>query len=91
MEALNPQFKDGKTAGESSVPGLDSQQVREQFLAALDDEGKGENDAEHAAAGLPFLDLEYEVPFLAHATLEPMNCTAYVRDDFCEVWAPTQN
>ncbi len=91
MEALNPQFKDGKTAGESSMPGLDSQQVREQFLAALDDEGKGENDAEHAAAGLPFLDLEYEVPFLAHATLEPMNCTAYVRDDFCEVWAPTQN
>ncbi len=91
MEALNPQFKDGKTADESSMPGLDSQQVREQFLAALDDEGKGENDAEHAAAGLPFLDLEYEVPFLAHATLEPMNCTAYVRDDFCEVWAPTQN
>ena len=91
MEALNPQFKDGKTAGESSMPGLDSQQVREQFLAALDDDGKGENDAEHAAAGLPFLDLEYEVPFLAHATLEPMNCTAYVRDDFCEVWAPTQN
>ncbi len=91
MEALNPQFKDGKTAGESSMPGLDSQQVREQFLAALDDEGKGENDAEHAAAGLPFLDLEYEVPFLAYATLEPRNCTAYVRDDFCEVWAPTQN
>ena len=41
MEALNPQFKDGKTAGESSVPGLDSQQVREQFLAALYVEGKG--------------------------------------------------
>jgi len=37
------------------------------------------------------LDLEYEVPYLAHATLEPMNCTAYVRDNFCEVWAPTQN
>jgi isoquinoline 1-oxidoreductase beta subunit len=33
----------------------------------------------------------YEVPFLAHATMEPMNCTAFVRKDSCEVWAPTQN
>ncbi|TXN37358.1 xanthine dehydrogenase family protein molybdopterin-binding subunit [Flagellimonas hymeniacidonis] len=33
----------------------------------------------------------YEVPFLAHATMEPMNCTVDFRDDLCEVWAPTQN
>lgn len=33
----------------------------------------------------------YEVPFLAHATMEPMNCTVDFRDDQCEVWAPTQN
>jgi len=33
----------------------------------------------------------YEVPFLAHVTMEPMNCTIDYRDDFCEVWAPTQN
>ncbi len=32
----------------------------------------------------------YEVPFLAHATMEPQNCTAHVRPDGCEVWAPTQ-
>lgn len=32
----------------------------------------------------------YEVPLLAHATMEPMNCTASVRADACEVWAPTQ-
>ena len=32
----------------------------------------------------------YQVPFLAHATMEPMNCTAHVRGDVCEVWAPTQ-
>ena len=32
----------------------------------------------------------YENPFLAHATMEPMNCTASVSADRCEVWAPTQ-
>lgn len=33
---------------------------------------------------------DYEVPFLAHATMEPMNCTARFRDGACEVWVPTQ-
>jgi isoquinoline 1-oxidoreductase beta subunit len=37
------------------------------------------------------LDAVYEVPFLAHATMEPMNCTAHVRNDQCEVWVGTQN
>jgi len=33
----------------------------------------------------------YEIPFEAHATMEPMNCTAFIHDDICEIWAPTQN
>ena len=33
----------------------------------------------------------YEMPFLAHATMEPMNCTAHVRADGVDIWAPTQN
>ena len=33
----------------------------------------------------------YRVPFLAHATLEPPNCTAWVRDGGAEFWAPTQS
>lgn len=33
----------------------------------------------------------YETPFLAHATMEPMNCTAWVQPNRCEVWAPTQD
>src|SRR5262249_14167508 len=32
----------------------------------------------------------YQVPFLAHATMEPMNCTAHVRKDGCEVWVGSQ-
>ncbi|CAM3431566.1 xanthine dehydrogenase family protein molybdopterin-binding subunit [Parendozoicomonas haliclonae] len=33
---------------------------------------------------------EYQVPFLAHATLEPQNCVAHVTDKGVEIWAPTQ-
>jgi len=36
------------------------------------------------------LEAVYEVPYLAHATMEPMNCTAHVRADGCDVWVPTQ-
>jgi isoquinoline 1-oxidoreductase beta subunit len=37
------------------------------------------------------LEAVYEIPYEAHATMEPMNCVADVREDRCEVWAPTQN
>ena len=32
----------------------------------------------------------YFVPYIAHTTMEPMNCTAHVRGDQCDIWAPTQ-
>ncbi|SMF03269.1 isoquinoline 1-oxidoreductase, beta subunit [Tistlia consotensis] len=32
----------------------------------------------------------YQVPFLAHATMEPMNCTVDLREDGCDVWVGTQ-
>jgi isoquinoline 1-oxidoreductase beta subunit len=37
------------------------------------------------------IEAAYEVPFLAHATMEPQNCTAHVRANRCDVWAPTQS
>jgi isoquinoline 1-oxidoreductase beta subunit len=37
------------------------------------------------------LEAVYEVPYLAHATMEPMVCVADVREDSCEVWAPSQD
>jgi isoquinoline 1-oxidoreductase subunit beta len=36
------------------------------------------------------VDAIYQVPFLAHATMEPMNCTAHVRKDGCELWIGSQ-
>jgi isoquinoline 1-oxidoreductase subunit beta len=36
------------------------------------------------------IEATYELPFLAHATMEPMNCTAHVRADGVDIWAPTQ-
>jgi len=33
---------------------------------------------------------EYEVPYLAHATMEPLNCLVDLRDDSCEIWTGTQ-
>ncbi len=37
------------------------------------------------------VEAQYAYPFISHATLEPMNCTAEVKGDKVEVWAPTQN
>jgi len=37
------------------------------------------------------IDVVYRLPFLAHVPMEPMNCTARVKGDTAEVWAPTQN
>jgi len=42
------------------------------------------------ASGAKRVDAVYEVPFLAHACMEPMNATAHFKGDSVEVWAPTQ-
>ena len=48
-------------------------------------------DADQAMAdAVTKVDAIYQLPFLAHAALEPMNCTVHVRRDGCEVWVGTQ-
>jgi isoquinoline 1-oxidoreductase beta subunit len=49
----------------------------------------GDSDKAMASAATK-VEATYQVPFLAHATMEPMNCTVHVRKDGCEVWVGTQ-
>ena len=74
--ALNVTWDEGKKAD------LSSEGLRAAALDGLPKPG---------SAGKNEIDAVYEIPYEAHATMEPMNCTAYVHDDVCEVWAPTQN
>ncbi len=54
-------------------------------------EARKEGDAAAAlAAASRKIEADYEVPFLAHAPMEPLNCTADVNGDRCSVWASTQ-
>jgi isoquinoline 1-oxidoreductase beta subunit len=49
----------------------------------------GDIDSAMASAATR-VEATYQVPFLAHATMEPMNCTVHVRQDGCEVWVGNQ-
>jgi isoquinoline 1-oxidoreductase subunit beta len=52
---------------------------------------KHTGDAESALGGAATkVEADYEMPFLAHTTMEPMNATAHVRADGVDIWAPTQ-
>ncbi len=53
----------------------------------------GRSDGDVAAAmqsAVKLVEADYEVPFLAHATMEPQTCTAHVANGEVEVWVPTQ-
>jgi isoquinoline 1-oxidoreductase beta subunit len=72
---------------------LSSDDVWKQLRAASKTEGAVANSVGDAAKGLTQGDLmeaAYEMPFLAHATMEPMNCTVHVTPAACEVWVGNQ-
>ena len=53
---------------------------------------RAKNDVDAALnAAVRKVDASYAMPYLAHATMEPMNATADVREDSCELWLPTQH
>ncbi len=74
---------------------LDSARIQQTLLETLKTEpghvfyAKGDAAAAEASAAR-ILEATYSAPYLAHATMEPMNCTAQVQGGRVEVWAPTQ-
>lgn len=80
---------------ERSDAGRDSAGIAAHYHRLAQQQGARVRDVGDAPRALDSaaktLDVSYEVPFLAHATMEPMNATAHVRADGCDVWAPTQN
>ncbi|UPJ48514.1 xanthine dehydrogenase family protein molybdopterin-binding subunit [Bradyrhizobium sp. 200] len=53
--------------------------------------GRNEGDVGKALAeAAQRLDAIYQVPFLAHAAMEPMNCTVHLQKDRCDIWVGTQ-
>ncbi len=79
---------------EGPLAKFDSRTQREQCAELAKKPGpvaKREGDVT-AAMGRAAKRLEavYELPYLAHATMEPLNCVADVRPDSCEIWTGTQ-
>ena len=76
--------------------GLSSAAIRDFVQTGLDaEQGQVARSDGDFTAGLARavrrVEADYEVPFLAHATMEPQTCTAHVRPDCVEVWAPSQD
>jgi isoquinoline 1-oxidoreductase beta subunit len=71
-----------------STAGL-SQQFRELARTPGTVAKKGDNPSAVDSAAKKIV-AEYEVPFLAHAPMEPLNCTVEVRDDGAEIWVGSQ-
>jgi len=88
LKAAAIQWDDGPNAS------LDSPTVVRQLEEASKQPGvvaRNEGDAAKAlASAAQRLDAIYQVPFLAHAAMEPMNCTVDARRDGCDIWVGTQ-
>jgi isoquinoline 1-oxidoreductase beta subunit len=79
---------------EGPQAGIDSARIRHSLQEAATHRGRIARDDGDAIDALRYaarsVEAVYETPYLAHATMEPMNCTARVGPDGCDVWAPTQ-
>ena len=87
LDALVVEWKDGPNAH------VDSTLILKDIKAASESPGlvaKNVGDAEKALSSGDKIEAHYEVPFLAHATMEPMNCTVRLTPGACELWLGTQ-
>lgn len=88
LEAANPKFDDGPHASLTTADVVAALVKASERPAAV-----AKNDGDEAAAfagAATKIEAAYEAPFLAHATMEPMNCTAHVTGDGCDIWVGTQ-
>ncbi|MGA3799971.1 molybdopterin cofactor-binding domain-containing protein [Pseudomonas fluorescens] len=87
-DALKIEWNPGPNAG------LDSQALLESFRKLATTPGINAGQAGDTQAGLAKatrkIDVEYSVPYLAHAPMEPLNCTVSITQDKCEIWTGTQ-
>jgi len=88
LMALAPQWDEGANAA------LDSERISAALQGGFGTDGAMAEAHGDAAAALQkstkIVEAVYTLPLLAHATMEPMNATAKVSTDRCEIWAPTQ-
>ncbi len=87
-EALQIVWDDGPNGA------LDTEAMRAQYRKLAGEPGlvaENHGDAEKAIAGAAkVVEATYEVPYLAHAPMEPLNAVAHVQADRCDIWAGTQ-
>ena len=86
-KVLNPTFAPGPNAG-ASTPGMLA--TMRELVKSPGGIVKNSGDARAALAAGTAVRATYDVPYLAHSPMEPMNATADVRADRVTVWAPTQ-
>lgn len=77
------------------LAGLSSDKIMAQWAESAKQSGDTIRDAGNVESALKgaakVIEAVYELPYQAHACPEPMNCTAHVTQDGCDVWVPTQN
>jgi isoquinoline 1-oxidoreductase beta subunit len=88
LEAGAAKFNDGPHAAVSTADVVAALAKASENPGAV---ARNDGDISAALAGAETkVDAIYEVPFLAHATMEPMNCTVQVTPDGCDIWVGTQ-
>ena len=87
LEALRIDWDEGPNARVSS------KDIWQDLRAASEKDGvvaRSEGDIAKGLAAGDRMDASYELPFLAHATMEPLNATVHFKPDSCEIWTGTQ-
>jgi isoquinoline 1-oxidoreductase beta subunit len=88
-DALKVQWDKG------ALPDMDNAYIEKLMMADLDKPGAKVHEAGDAKKAISEaakkVEATYYVPCVAHATMEPLNCTAHVQSDRCDVWASNQN